>query len=122
MWKAMAEVLAGGIDTLAPTALWAACIGALIGILLPVLERLMPAKRHLLPSAMGLGLGFVVPFQNAVSFFIGGVIAWIWSRKRPMSAGEYMVAIAAGLIAGEGLISAVSAIIQTAVGLSQGAP
>jgi uncharacterized oligopeptide transporter (OPT) family protein len=122
MWKAMAEVLAGGFDKLPKTALWAACVGAFIGILLPVLEKVMPSKRHLLPSAMGLGLGFVVPFQNAISFFLGGVIAWCWSRKRPLSAGEYMIAIAAGLIAGEGLMSAVSAIIQTGVGLSQGGP
>jgi uncharacterized oligopeptide transporter (OPT) family protein len=121
MWKAMAEVLSGGLDTLPKTALWSACAGALIGILLPVLEKVMPKHRHLLPSAMGLGLGFVVPFQNAISFFLGGVIAWWWSKKRPLSAGEYMIAIAAGLIAGEGLISAVSAIIQTAVGLTQGA-
>lgn len=117
MWKAMAEVLTDGLDKLPKTALWAACAGALIGIALPVIEKLAPKARRWLPSAMGLGLGFVVPFQNAISFFLGGVIAWIWSKKRPLSATEYMVAIAAGLIAGEGLMSAVSAISQTTAGL-----
>lgn len=120
MWKAMADLLTEGVSKLPPTALWAACAGALIGILLPLLEKLVPSSRRWLPSAMGLGLGLVMPFVNALSFFIGGVIAWLWSKKRPLSAGEYMIAIAAGLIAGEGLMSAFSAITQTVVGLVRG--
>ncbi len=120
MWKAMADLLTSGVSKLPPTALWAACAGAFVGILLPVLEKVAPATKRWLPSAMGLGLGFVVPFQNAISFFIGGVIAWVWSKKRPLSATEYMIAIAAGLIAGDGLMSAFSAITQTLAGLARG--
>ena len=120
MWKAMADLLTEGVSKLPPTALWAACTGALLGIMLPLLEKLAPSTRRWLPSAMGLGLGLVMPFVNALSFFIGGVIAWVWSRKRPLSAGEYMIAIAAGLIAGEGLMSAFSAITQTLAGLARG--
>jgi len=120
MWKAMADLLTEGISRLPASALWAACVGALLGILMPVLEKVAPKTKKWLPSSMGLGLGLVVPFQNAVSFCIGGVIAWVWSRKRPLSAGEYMIAVAAGLIAGDGLMSAFSAITQTLAGLAGG--
>lgn len=118
MWKAMADLLTEGVSKLPPTALWAACTGAFIGIAMPLLEKLMPKAKRWLPSSMGVGLGFVVPFGNALSFFIGGLIAWVWSKKRPLSAAEYMIAIAAGLIAGDGLMSAFSAITQTLAGLA----
>ncbi len=120
MWKAMADLLTKGVSQLPASAMWAACAGAFVGILFPVLEKLFPASKKWLPSSMGLGLGFVVPFQNAVSFCIGGIIAWVWSKKRPLSAGQYMIAIAAGLIAGDGLMSAFSAITQTLAGLARG--
>jgi uncharacterized oligopeptide transporter (OPT) family protein len=120
MWKAMAELLGKGVDSLPVSARWAACAGALLGVALPLLDLKFPKCRKMLPSAMGLGLGFVVPFQNSLSFCIGGIIAWWWSKKRPLSAGEYMIAIASGLIAGEGIMSALSAITQTVAGLVRG--
>ena len=43
-----------------------------------VLEALTPERiRKWVPSAMGLGLSFVVPFANSLSFFIGALIAWV---------------------------------------------
>jgi OPT family oligopeptide transporter len=120
MWKAMAELLSKGVESLPVSARWAACIGALIGVLVPVIESRSPRARRFLPSVMGLGLGLVVYFQNALSFCIGGVIAHVWSKYRPLSAKEYMIAIASGLIAGEGLVSALSAITQTVAGLVHG--
>src|SRR5215470_10698661 len=41
-WEAMARILSQGLDSLPVSARWAALIGALIGILLPILERSFP--------------------------------------------------------------------------------
>jgi OPT family oligopeptide transporter len=114
MWKAVAELLTKGVDQLPTSALWGIAIGAALGILLPSLERLLPAKaKPFLPSAMGLGLGWVVPFANSFSFAIGAVIAWVWERASKKSAEDYNVPIASGFVAGESLMAAGVAMFQT---------
>ncbi len=118
VWVAVAKVLSNGIGTLPVSARWAALVGALIGIGLPVLHRVSPPSvRKFLPSAMGLGLGGVVPFSNALSFAVGAAIARLWSLLSSRSAEAYNVPIASGLIAGESMIKAVIAMTATAIGL-----
>ena len=66
MWRAVAELLTKGSNALneLPTfAKEAIVVGALIGVLLPLLAKLLPKSEKALPSAMGLGLG--VTEQNA---------------------------------------------------------
>jgi uncharacterized oligopeptide transporter (OPT) family protein len=99
------------------SARWAALIGALIGILLPVLEKAMPRARKWLPSAMGIGLGWVVFFSNALAFTIGAVIAWLWSKLDRRTHDSYNIPIASGLVAGESMIKAFIAMAATALGL-----
>jgi len=114
MWKAVAELLTKGIDQLPQSAMWGIAIGAALGIILPSLERLLPARaRQFLPSAMGLGLGWVVPFANSFSFAIGAVIAWVWGKVSKKSAEDYNVPIASGFVAGESLMAAGVAMFQT---------
>ncbi|MCA9287290.1 MAG: OPT/YSL family transporter, partial [Phycisphaerales bacterium] len=66
-WYKVAEVLTKGIDQLPASARWSIFIGAMVGILLPLVERFaVPARfRKLMPSAMGLGLSWMLPFANA---------------------------------------------------------
>jgi uncharacterized oligopeptide transporter (OPT) family protein len=59
---------------------------------------------------MGLGLSWVMPFQNSLSFAIGAVIAWLWTRMSPRSGETYAIPVASGLIAGESLMMALLAI------------
>jgi hypothetical protein len=66
--------------TLPVSARWAALIGALTGILIPVVEKVAPRSRRWMPSAMGVGLGWVVFLSNALALTIGACIAWLWSR------------------------------------------
>ena len=74
----------------------------------------MPAKaKQFLPSAMGLGLGWVVPFANSFSFAVGAVIAWVWEKVSKKSAEDYNVPIASGFVAGESLMAAGVAMFQT---------
>jgi uncharacterized oligopeptide transporter (OPT) family protein len=116
MWKAVADLLTQGIQMLPITARYAIVIGALIGVILPLIEKLVPKSRPYLPSAMGLGLAWIMPFANALAFGIGGIITAIWTRCNRKSADMYNVPIASGLVAGESLVAAIIAILCTVVG------
>jgi len=122
-WVAVARVLSQGLESLPDSARWSVLIGGLLGCLLPVLERLMPKYRHWLPSAMGLGLGWVVFFNNALAFTIGAVIAWVWKLMAPKNQERYNIPIASGLVAGESLMKAILAMLATVIMLlSNAAP
>jgi OPT family oligopeptide transporter len=116
-WVAVARVLSKGIESLPTSAVYSIFIGAFIGCLLPVLERLFPKARHWLPSAMGLGLGLVVFFSNALAFTIGALIAWLWKVMAPKNQERYNIPIASGLVAGESLMKALMAMLATIMGL-----
>ncbi len=120
IWVAVARVLSTGIASLPPSASVAILIGALIGVGLPLLEKVFPQTRPYLPSATGLGLGWLVFFSNALSFAIGAVIAWLWRIVHKSSQESFNVPIASGLIAGESLIKALLAMLVTAIGLTGG--
>ncbi|MBP7933734.1 MAG: OPT/YSL family transporter [Phycisphaerae bacterium] len=115
MWRAMADALTKGLHTVPLTAQYAILIGAVVGIALPILSALWPKAAAYLPSAMGLGLAWVVPFQNSLSFAIGAVIAWVWTLVHRRTAGTYIMPVAAGLIAGESIVLALIAIMATVV-------
>lgn len=118
MWEAVARVLVNGIGELPQSAIIAIFVGASIGIALPVIEKFLPAKyRKFMPSAMGIGLAWVMPFNNAFSFFLGALIAMIWSKVHRKTAEPYNVPLASGLVAGESLMAAGLAITATVVGL-----
>lgn len=106
MWFAVAQALANGPKVIPTSALYAIAIGALVGIALPLLEKAFPKAKKFIPSAMGLGLAFVVSFQNSLSFFIGALIADRWAARNQKSADEYVVPVASGVIAGESLAAA----------------
>ncbi len=101
----MAELLAHGLSSLHITERWALVIGSLVGLLLPILERLLPPKtRPFIPSAMGLGLAFVIPFWNTLSIFVGALIAWILAKTAKELSLRYTISVASGMIAGESLM------------------
>jgi len=118
VWVAVARVLSAGIDSLPMSVRIVIVLGALIGIGVPLLERLFPRARPWLPSVMGLGLGWVIFFSNALSFAIGALIAWLWRRLHQRSEKIYMVPVASGLIAGESILKALLAMLATAIGLA----
>jgi len=69
-------------------------IGALVGVILPLLGKLLP-KAGLLPSAMGLVCRGDV-FSNCQAFAIGAIIVWLWTKLHARSAEGYSVALARG--------------------------
>ena len=116
MWKAVADLLTQGLHMLPVTAIWAIVIGAIVGVTLPVLGRVFPKLSPYLPSAMGLGLSWIMFFQNSLSFALGAVLVALWSRFNRKQSELYSVSIASGLIAGEAMVAALIAIACTIVG------
>lgn len=69
---------------------------------------------------MGLGLGWVVFFSNAIAFTIGAFIAWSWAKFKRAHQERYNIPIASGLVAGESLMKAMLAMLATGIGLLAG--
>jgi len=103
-WKAVAEALANGLDSVPPSARAAMLVGAVAGITLGVLEALMPPWRAAyLPSAVALGLAFVIPASISLMMFLGALVAWIVAMRSERLATRFTIAAAAGLVAGESI-------------------
>lgn len=118
MWRAVAEALSHGISYVPQHAQQGLLIGAAIGIVLAVCDHFLPKKyKPYMPSAMGLGLSWVVPFANCFSFFVGAMIAWVWSKISSKSAELFVIPIASGAIAGESLMCAFLAMYNAAAAL-----
>ena len=101
-------MLADGIDKLPKYALAAMVIGAVVGIVLTLLEEVLPRQyRKWIPSPTALGIAGVVPAFNSISMFLGALLAWIFSKARPATDEKYTVPVASGLIAGESLMGVV---------------
>ncbi len=113
MWRAVADALSGGIETIPLSARYAIVIGALIGIALPLAESMFPKARRFLPSSMGLGLAFVISFSNSLGFFIGAAIAQRWVGRDEKAYEDKIIPLASGAIAGESLVSAGYAMLNS---------
>jgi uncharacterized oligopeptide transporter (OPT) family protein len=112
VWKGVAELLSHGLGFLPRSARWGALCGAVVGLVLPLLERALPRHRDRIPSATGLGLAFVMQGFNAISMFTGALLALLLQRSRPKAAETYVIPVASGLIAGESLMAIVIIVLQ----------
>lgn len=114
VWKGVAELLANGLESLHPSAQLALGVGAAAGIVLAILERFAPDRLKLfLPSAMGFGLAFVIPFWNTLSIFLGALAGFLIRNTR---ASAYTIPVASGIIAGESLVGVFIALLS-AIGM-----
>jgi OPT family oligopeptide transporter len=112
VWKGVAELLVNGLSSLDVTQRWALLMGGTAGIVIPLLDLVVPERaRPFIPSAMGLGLAFVIPFWNTLSLFAGALLAWLWARSAEKQATTYTIPIASGLIAGESLMGVLVALL-----------
>ena len=114
VWKAVAELLAKGVHSLHETAFWALAFGGLAGVALTLLERAFPKRKAFIPSPTGMGLAFVIPTWNAISFFLGGAAAFWMERRSKEQADRYVIPVASGLIAGESIVGVAVALLAAA--------
>jgi uncharacterized oligopeptide transporter (OPT) family protein len=118
VWMKVAELLSEGPEKLHYTARMGLLCGALAGVIMPIIEMFLPkSMRRFWPSATGLGLSFVLPFWNALSFFIGALLARLWQMQNKESAEKFMIPVASGVIAGESLVGVGDALWAAVPGL-----
>lgn len=120
IWKAVAIALSRGIDSIPHSAQTAIIVGLLLGFVLTVFDHFFPRLKRFTPSAMGLGLAWVMPFSNSFAFLIGALIVMIWQKMHRKSADIYTIPVASGAIAGESLASAFVAMYSAIVALQSG--
>ncbi len=106
-WKATAEVVQNGIGGMGAGAPLAAAIAAAVGVLLAWLER--GKLGRLLPSAVGLGIGIIIPVLYSAGIALGALLFAVARRAAPDWSEQHGAPLAAGLITGEGLMALVFA-------------
>jgi putative OPT family oligopeptide transporter len=121
VWKGVAELLAHGLGSLDVTERRALVIGGLFGLAITSLDRYLPPRlRSFVPSSMGIGLAFVIPFWNILSMFVGALIAWAIATRARKFADLYTIPVASGLIAGESLMGVLRELENTNLPLLAG--
>lgn len=112
-WSGLAQMMAQGASALPGGAIQALLAGIAIGIAIPLLQLKAPqAVVDWLPSAVGLGVAMVVPYQYCVSIFLGSMLYLAIKKKNPAFIVAFAGAIGAGGIAGEGLAGVFAATWQ----------
>src|SRR5262249_17852781 len=106
-----AELLAKGPEALPVSARYGLVIGATLGILLTVLERLFPRHRNWIPSPTGVGLAFTINGFNTISMFLGAVLAMGLAAWKPKVAEGDTVPVSSGTMAGGSLMGVGIAIL-----------
>ncbi len=109
-WKAMAELLAKGIDALPPQAISAVVLASIVGIAIPLLRKIERIKDWI-PSGLAMGIAFIIPAYYSFVMFYGMVAWFIWKRRNPTAVEKFNFALASGLVAGEGLMGIVNAVL-----------
>lgn len=120
VWKAVAEVLAKGLSSLAFSAQIACLIGAIVGVVCEVLIKKTRGKFPI--SGVGLGLAFVLQFSDALAMAVGALFFWLASKKftDKKSLGyralvDNQETVAAGVIAGGSIIGIILILLETVV-------
>lgn len=119
-WKAVAELFQRGFSALPAGAPQAMLIAAIAGVVLPILDKLAPARlKPFVPSASSLGLSFVVAAKNAISIFIGAMLALAVGKFCKNWAAKFLVIVASGFVVGDALVGAGDAVLRVIEGLAR---
>ncbi|MCB9778528.1 MAG: OPT/YSL family transporter [Alphaproteobacteria bacterium] len=111
-WKAMAVLLSKGFDALPPHATAAVIAGVVFGAVMAVLGTWAPAGvKKFLPSGLAFGIAFIVPAYYSIAMFVGALIFAAYKQSNASRAEKLGFSIASGLIAGEGLMGIVTAVL-----------
>jgi uncharacterized oligopeptide transporter (OPT) family protein len=106
-WKATADAVQLGTAAMPQGAGFATAIAFGAGVALTLLGSTRAAR--FLPSAVPLGIAFLVPAPLGGAIFLGSMIFAIIRAWRPRWAEEHVPTVAAGAIAGESLTGIVIA-------------
>jgi uncharacterized oligopeptide transporter (OPT) family protein len=101
-FRAVAELATLGLSGLPPYAAQAAAIGFAVGAVLTLAAR--GRLERFVPSAVAMGLSFIMPAYFAVTIAVGALLAALARRARPQGLGQHLPALGAGTIVGESLM------------------
>lgn len=121
IWKGVAEALTHGLGSLHISAQLAALIGAILGIVIEVVSKRTRGRFPL--SGVGLGLGMVLRFSDALSMALGTLFFFL-ARKKFKNKESFgfrafvsnQETFAAGIIAGGSIVGIILILIENAVG------
>ncbi len=116
IWKAVAEALTHGLGSLPTSVLYAAIVGAIVGLTLELGRIFTKGKFPLSPVA--IGLSFVISFDYVLAMASGAIIFWFLGvgrkPKNPDAPKPIWVEnhepICAGIIAGAALMGILDAV------------
>ncbi|MFY2559809.1 OPT family oligopeptide transporter [Corallococcus terminator] len=110
----VARVLSSGLSSLEPATRAAVGWAALAAVVLVLAERLLPPRaRRWVPSPLGMGLACLLLPSYSLSLFLGGLVALLVGYVKSTTAEGRLVTLAAGSIAGEGLVGVAIVLLQT---------
>lgn len=110
-WRAVAELFAQGLEAMPDGSLEAMAVGGAVGVVLALLEKLLPEKaRAWVPSPASLGLSFVIQAWTCFSLFLGSLLGWALRRWAPKWSESYLTPLASGVVAGESLMGVAIAV------------
>jgi len=116
-WAAVAVAVTSPKLPIPPTSGYTAIGLGIASVLTLFMKHYLIPKRYWIyvPNWNAIGLGFVVPqVFYSIAMAIGSAVCYIWSRKDVASYDMYMFAVAAGLVAGEGIGGVFQALLAVA--------
>ena len=113
-WRSVAIAVTSPTLPIHPTSGYTAIALAIVAVLTVLVKyTLIPERYHVwVPNWNAIGLGFVVPqVYYPFAMVIGAHVAYWWAGKKPKSWEIWGFALAAGLIAGEGMAGVLTALL-----------
>ena len=113
VWMSVARLFMEGLDALPPYAVEGMTIGACVGILLAIGDKLLPAKAaRFVPSGPSLGLAFLISPAISLALFLGSMASVVAHKVAPNWSAKLLIIAASGIIAGESLSGMFLALIE----------
>jgi uncharacterized oligopeptide transporter (OPT) family protein len=94
----------------------AIAFGAFAALLVFAKQRFLKPEHHVyVPNMNAVGIALILnPTTYSFSIAMGATFAYLWQKQHPHNFGMYCYAVAAEMIAGEGLGGVVGAVLQVA--------
>ena len=102
-WAATAEALGMGFSHLHSIKVLSIIAGGILGLILVLVPRYLPAAGKWLPTPIGFGLAWAIQWNDSFLFFAGAVLGWAADRFFKAKSKEYKIPTASGIIAGAAL-------------------
>ncbi len=116
-WKGVADMIAGGLQGLPNSALWAMALAVVAAVLIESLRVVSQGRFPL--SSVSIGLGVVLPPEATLCMWLGAMLFWVMSRRHPQPGTlghrrwvDGCEPVCAGLISGAALVGIGNAIVN----------